>query len=59
MGLESVVRGQIVMRLVNWVKTFGLNPEGSGILSRRLSVTVEFQELILAAQWRKGLGEQG
>ena len=37
-----------------YVKTFGLNPEGSGILSRHLSATVEFQELILAPQWRKG-----
>ena len=53
-GAGKCGEGQIVMRLVNWVKTFGLNPEGSGILSRRLSVTVEFQELILAAQWRKG-----
>lgn len=35
--------GQIIIRLVNWVKTFGLNPEGNGILSRHLRVTVEFQ----------------
>lgn len=40
-GAGKCGEGQIVMRLVNWVKTFGLNPEGSGILSRHLSVTVE------------------
>lgn len=53
-GAGKCGEGQIVMRLVNWAKTFGLNPEGSGILSRHLSATVEFQELILAPQWRKG-----
>lgn len=53
-GARKCGEGQIVMRLVDWVKTFGLHPEGSGILSRHLSVTVEFRELILTVQWRKG-----
>lgn len=43
-GTGKRSEGQIIMRLVNWVKIFGLNPEGNGILSGHLSVTVEFQE---------------
>ena len=53
-GARKCAEGQIIMRLVDWVKMFGLNPEGSGILSRNLRVSVEFQELILTVQWRKG-----
>lgn len=47
--------GQIIMGLINRVKTFRLKPEGNGILSRHLSVRVEFQETHSGCTVEEGL----